>query len=80
MECPFCKREMEIGVIQSQSELAWTPKKAKLVLAPYQKGSIFLADREPFSYASILAYCCIRCNKIIIDYKRNLDDKDVSKL
>jgi hypothetical protein len=72
MECPYCKKDMSYGVIQSSHEINWKPKKAKLFIAStLHKDAIALSDHSFFEGSYVVAYCCKKCKKIIIDYSNN---------
>ena len=45
MNCPYCNKEMEKGVIQSPHEISWLKKKALLfAAAELHEGSVVLAE------------------------------------
>ncbi len=70
MNCPYCQKEMESGVIQSPHEIAWTRKKRRYPhntrLFPLPEGSVVLADRS-WAGSTVEAYYCRHCRKIVID-------------
>lgn len=68
MECPYCNKEMEKGVIQSQQEIAWHKEKHMFIRADMHKGSICLSQFSFLKGSSVDAWLCRDCNKIIIDY------------
>ena len=70
MQCPYCREDMKRGVIESPHELNWKPRKAKLFAnARFHKEAIVLSEVSFFSGSCVIAYCCLRCKKIIIDYE-----------
>lgn len=73
MICPYCNKEMRYGVIQSQHEINWKPKKTKLFgAAEFHKDAIVLSELSFLKGSCVEAYCCNDCKKIIIEYD---DDK-----
>lgn len=66
MKCPYCNEEMEMGYISSRDLLCWTKKKPILsALSCLQKNAMPLSLS---SSSHIVAYNCMKCKKIIIDY------------
>lgn len=61
MICPYCKKEMEKGYIQSRDGLGWNKKK-RMVSA----FSGWSADQRLLSVQ--VAYKCEGCKKIVIDF------------
>jgi len=77
MECPYCKETMKRGVIQSQHEINWKPKKAKVFgAAALNKDAIVLSEFSFLKGSCVEAYCCDKCKKIIIDYGSDAEDKE----
>lgn len=69
MICPYCGKEMRFGVIESQHEINWKPKKAKISgSAVFHKDAIVLSGFSFLKGSCVEAYCCDDCKKIIIDY------------
>ena len=68
--CPYCDGELETGYIQCRDGVIWTKKKRKVAALPsLSKSSITLSwGGGVFSGASVVAYCCRSCEKIIINY------------
>jgi len=61
---------MRYGVIQSQHEINWKPKKAKLFgSAEFCKEAIILSEFSFLKGSCVEAFCCDDCKKIIIDYR-----------
>lgn len=68
MNCPYCSREMESGVIQSEHEIAWKKRKARFFgAAMLQEGSVVLSEFSFLKGSSVTAYLCRQCSKIVID-------------
>jgi len=76
MICPYCGKEMRYGVIQSQHEISWKPKKGKFfATAQFSKETIILSEFSFLKGSCVEAYCCDECRKIVIDYgDGNLSD------
>lgn len=69
MKCPYCGMEMSLGYIQCRDGVSWNKTK-RLVAAISDLGAdLVLANGGGiFSGASVTAYNCQSCKKIIIDY------------
>lgn len=80
MECPYCGEEMEQGVIQSPHEIAWKNKKSYIGTAKFHKGSIILSKLYMLQGSTVIANCCHKCEKIIIDYKDGSCDMKPNKI
>jgi len=63
---------MEQGVIQSPHEISWKKKKPLFGRAEFHEGSILLSELSIMKGSAVKAFCCLKCEKIIIDFK-NLD-------
>ncbi len=61
MICPYCRKEMEKGYIQSRDGLGWNHKKRFV-----QAFSGILPDQG--LGVDVVAYRCTSCKKIVIDY------------
>lgn len=69
MICPYCGKEMNHGVIQSQHEICWKPEKGKVfATSQFARDAIILSEFSFFKGSSAKAYNCNDCKKIIIDY------------
>ena len=66
MQCPFCGETMEKGLIQSGNLLVWVKKKHWLSLLP--KDDEVLLDKNYVTGASIPAWICKNCKKVIGEY------------
>ncbi len=69
MNCPYCNEDMEMGVIQSPQEISWKYKKHFTGRARFHDGSIILSKLSFVKGSAVKAYCCRKCEKIVIDYK-----------
>lgn len=76
MKCPYCNAEMRLGQIQADNLLSWTPDGEKVVGGTRwakAANSIVLAKYYLLSPASVDAFYCDKCKKLIIDVFK--DDK-----
>jgi len=74
---PILQGDYEAGVIQSQHEINWKPKKAKVFgAAALNKDAIVLSEFSFLKGSCVEAYCCDKCKKIIIDYGSDAEDKE----
>ncbi|MEA5136353.1 MAG: PF20097 family protein [Candidatus Fimivivens sp.] len=70
MECPYCSGSMKLGTIKADNLLSWTPDGesaegfTRWATSP---NGIVLAKYSLFYQATVDAYYCPTCNKIIID-------------
>ncbi|WP_426349765.1 PF20097 family protein [Alloiococcus sp. CFN-8] len=70
MKCPYCDKDMKLGQIKADNVLAWTPDGESVIgftRWARSRNSILLARWYGFSDASLNAYYCDTCNKIVID-------------
>ena len=56
MQCPYCGKEMELGLVQSPHE-----NKDAIVLSP-------LNIKNMITGCAVRAFLCRSCKKVIIDY------------
>lgn len=72
MQCPYCNKEMEKGLIQSPQEIAWLKgdKKHFLARAKFHDDSVILSSLSMVKGSSVVAYLCRDCKKVIIDYAK----------
>ena len=71
MNCLYCNKEMESGMITSIIQIAWYKegKRGKLTAyPPDQEGSIVLSEHSVVRGSAVEAYLCRECQKIVIDY------------
>ena len=73
MNCPYCGKPMEEGVIQCRDGLYWTAKARPVAALPLGgKERIALSDGEAgglFSGHKAAAFCCKDCRKIVLEYQ-----------
>ena len=70
MNCPYCNKEMELGVIQSPQEIAWR-KGTDIKMfgrAAFHKDTIVLSRLAPLKGSKVDSYLCSRCRKKVIEY------------
>ena len=68
MKCPYCSKEMELGVIQSPNEIAWQKDKHLFGRSDLHDGAVCLSQHSFLKGSSVEAWLCRECNKVIIDY------------
>ena len=71
MNCPFCGKEMEPGMLTSPYAMTWwkAGKRRKLTVRPRnQEGSILLSKMSFTNGSAVEAFLCRACRKVIIDY------------
>ena len=73
MNCPYCGKEMDKGVIQSPHEISWKKKKSFIGRAMFHEGSVVLSELSFMSGSAAIAYLCRDCKKIVIDYSENTE-------
>ena len=73
MNCPYCGKEMEKGVIQSPHEISWQKKKSFIGRAMFHENSIVLSELSMLKGSAVIAYLCRDCQKIVIDYSENTE-------
>ena len=66
MRCPFCDSPMEQGLIQAGNLMVWVRKKYFFSLRP--KNGEVLLDENYVTGASIPAWICKSCRKVIGEY------------
>jgi len=75
MKCPYCDEEMKHGVIEGRDTIHWKPKRASFFKrTEFYEDTIILSEEPLVSFykgASVDAYRCDHCKKIIIDYDNN---------
>ena len=74
MKCPYCNKEMELGIIQSAREIAWKEglERTKGRADAYE-GSVVLSSLDFFAGSAVKASNCRECKKIIISYSSSPD-------
>ena len=73
MNCPYCNKEMEKGIIESKSPPIWT-KRQKLTIFK-RKDEIVLSNFMSTEYSA--AYYCADCKKIIVDLNEIVSYLDI---
>ena len=69
MKCPYCGEEMHPGRISSPHVLAWTPDEDTFWdLTPWSrsKNSVLLRKADFLGNASVPAFYCPPCKKVVI--------------
>ncbi|MCI9588089.1 MAG: hypothetical protein HFF60_09000 [Oscillospiraceae bacterium] len=76
MQCPYCGKTMEEGLIQSPQELAWLPGRKRPLLgrAQFHDGAVVLSELSMMRGSAVLAFLCRDCGKIMIDYAEGRSD------
>ena len=75
MKCPYCGKEMELGQISADNLLSWTPESESVrggTRWAKSPNSIVLAKYYFLAPASVDAYYCGDCKKIVI----NVDEEE----
>ena len=70
MKCPYCGNEMKKGLIHSPRELNWIEGERRKLFsrALFHKNSVILSELSMLKGSACVAYNCIGCKKIVIDY------------
>ena len=78
MKCPYCGKEMELGLISSPRELSWIKGKKKPYFgrAEFHDGAVVLSELSFIKGSAVAAYLCRNCEKVIIDYSKEQSDFD----
>ena len=68
MNCPYCGNEMVDGVVQSAREIFFTtqPRNGWMTFKPHG-GDVSLSCHN-LTRPTCIAYQCIGCKKVILDY------------
>lgn len=76
MECPYCNKEMEKGLIQSPHEISWFKGEKKHLFgrAMFHKDSVVLSELSFIKGSAVIAYLCRDCKKVIIDFSDQTSD------
>ena len=67
MKCPYCTNEMEQGLIASPEPINWLKEEHFINQPKKDQGEIQLAKASMGKRATIEAWLCRSCKKIIID-------------
>lgn len=68
MNCPYCGKPMEQGVIESSEPINFMKEVRLINRADENKGEINLAKPHFGGRSSVEVWLCRDCRKIIIDY------------
>ena len=79
MNCPYCGKAMEQGVIQSAHEISWKKKPTYFNRAKFCKNSVILSGLSIWRGSKVIAYLCRSCEKILIDYSYGKCDANYNK-
>ena len=71
MNCPYCNKETECGVLQSQHEIRW--QEARHIFITHKENDVMLSERNIWKGSAIKAFLCRECKKIVIDYSNECD-------
>lgn len=76
MKCPYCTKEMKKGLIHSDQELSWINGEKRKFFTPsfLYEDSVVLSDFSFLKGSAVVAYRCVDCEKIIIDYSDETSD------
>ena len=78
MKCPYCQKEMLFGHISASNVLAWTPDGESAVgftRWARSENSVLLGKWYGLVDASVDAYLCDDCRKVIIDVPKPKEKK-----
>lgn len=69
MQCPYCAKEMEIGLIRAPHEVSWFPgtKKPTFARAKFHDGAVVLSRLSMINGSAVTAWLCRGCEKVVID-------------
>lgn len=78
MNCPYCGKEMEKGLIQSPHGLAWLKgeKRHTFARAELHEGSVVLSELSMLRGSAVEAWLCRDCGKIVIDIASPASDRN----
>lgn len=76
MQCPYCGKEMEQGLLQSLQEIAWLKGEKRRLLgrASFHEGSVVLSELSEWKGSAVTAWLCRDCKKVLIDYSDQTSD------
>ena len=68
MNCPYCRKEMEVGLIQSPHELTWLPGEKRHLFgkAELHQGAVCLSPCSALKGSAVTAWLCRDCGKILL--------------
>lgn len=68
MQCPYCKKEMISGYVQSARKVFFTTNPHKIYFNP-EEDEVVLTEKN-WTAPTIPAYSCSKCKCVIIDYSK----------
>ncbi|MBR5228530.1 MAG: hypothetical protein IKV96_01695 [Firmicutes bacterium] len=69
MKCPYCGKEMVNGKVKSAKEIFFASDEEKLVFfAEVEEDEEILLSSNNWTSPSCVAYHCIACRKVVMDY------------
>ena len=74
MKCPYCNEEMQAGVIQSPNEISWHEKRSFIGNGEFDMDRIVLSELSLLKGSAVRAFCCKKCEKIVIDFQNGSCD------
>lgn len=76
MNCPYCGRELEKGLIQSPNEISWLKGEQKHLFAKaeFHEGAVVLSEFSFVKGSAVKAFLCRECKKVVIDYSDEYSD------
>ena len=78
MKCPYCQKEMRFGHISASNVLAWSPDGESafgFTRWARSENSVLLGKWYGLVDASVDAYLCDDCRKVIIDVPKPKEKK-----
>ena len=71
MECPICKKEMEVGFLESNNTIIWSVKKHIGCVLPDKEAGEFNVTKGIIDGSYLNAYLCRSCNIVVaIPYQK----------
>ena len=72
MECPNCKKEMEVGYLESPNTIIWSVESHVGCVLPDKEAGEFNVTKRSFNGGLLRAYLCRSCNIVVaIPYQKN---------
>lgn len=80
MNCPYCGEQMKKGVVQSARQIFFTTKAHKMWFVPDMatKNEVLLSSHN-WTSPTCEAYICTYCQKVVIDYSSDSEDKKATE-
>lgn len=78
MNCPYCQKEMEAGLIEGSQALHWYRglKRRRTGIFIPEEDKLLLSEMDMLRGSAVLAYRCPDCKKLLIDYSRPECDRN----